>query len=159
MEISKQQKQIQTTEEQVTPGCTVSETVTNKIRVKVSSFFDPEKSNPSEGKFMFWYKIAIYNEDTEPVQVVGRTWEIDKCKGPKETVRGTGIMSTQPIIRPGDVFTYQSLCPIKVFPPKGKRILSSMNGSYTLCKGDTGQQSFTAKIGKFSLVLPKGTTP
>lgn len=114
--------------EDVDPGSTFSDTVTEKIRVKVNSFYDVEKSDPTQGKYMFWYKVAIYNEGPEPVQVVARMWDIEKCRGDKETVRGSGIMSTQPIIAPGDVFTYQSVCPLKVFPPKGKRMLGSMSG-------------------------------
>ena len=120
--------------EDVDPGSTFSDTVTEKVRVKVNSFYDEEKSDPSNGKYMFWYKVAIYNEGPEPVQIVARMWEIDKCKGDKEVVRGAGIMSTQPIVPPGDVFTYQSVCPLKVFPPKGKRLLGSMSGAYTMCK-------------------------
>lgn len=67
--------------EEVDPGSTFSDTVTEKIRVKVNSFFDTEKSDPSNGKYMFWYKVAIHNEGPEPVQIVARMWEIEKCKG------------------------------------------------------------------------------
>lgn len=141
--------------EEVDPGSTFSDTVTEKIRVKVSSYFDAEKSDPVNGKFMFWYKVAIYNEGPEPVQIVARTWEIEKCRGEKEIVRGSGIMSTQPIIPPGDVFAYQSVCPLKVFPPKGKRIIGSMSGAYTMCKGNMGQHNFPVKVGKFNLILPE----
>ena len=104
--------------EEVDPGSTFSDTVTEKVRVKVSSYYDSDKSDPINGKYMFWYKVAIYNEGPEPVQIVARMWEIEKCLGEKEIVRGSGIMSTQPIIAPGDVFTYQSVCPLKVFPPR-----------------------------------------
>ena len=97
---------------------TFSDTVTEKIRVKVNSFYDSEKSDPANGKFMFWYKVAIYNEGPEPVQIVARMWEIEKVGGTKETVRGAGVMSTQPIIPAGDMFTYQSVCPLKVFPQR-----------------------------------------
>ena len=142
-------------EEEVDLSSTFSDTVTDKIRVKVSSFFDAEKSDPSNGKYMFWYKVAVYNEGSEPVQIVARMWEIDKCRGDREVVRGAGIMSTQPIIPPGDVFTYQSVCPLKLFPPKGKRVLGSMSGAYTLCKGNMGQHNFIVKIGKFNLILPE----
>lgn len=145
-------------EEEVDIGSTFSDTVTDKIRVKVSSYFDADKSDPANGKFMFWYKVAIYNEGSEPVQVVARMWEIEKCRGEKEVVRGAGIMSTQPIIPPGDVFTYQSVCPLKIFPPKGKRILGSMSGAYTLCKGNMGQHNFVVKIGKFNLILPESVS-
>lgn len=141
--------------EEVDPGTTFSDTVTEKIRVKVSSFYDNEKSDPQNGKYMFWYKVAIYNEGPEPVQIVARMWEIEKCKGDKEVVRGAGIMSTQPIIPPGDVFTYTSVCPLKVFPPKGKRVLGSMSGAYTMCKGNMGQHNFTVKVSKFNLILPE----
>ena len=48
--------------EDVDPGSTFSDTVTEKIRVKVSSFYDADKSDPSNGKYMFWYKVGIYNE-------------------------------------------------------------------------------------------------
>ena len=142
-------------EEDVDAGSTFSDTVTEKIRVKVNSFYDAEKSDPANGKFMFWYKVGIYNEGPEPVQIVARMWEIDKCRGDKEVVRGAGIMSTQPIIPPGDVFTYQSVCPLKVYPPKGKRVLGSMSGAYTMCKGNMGQHNFTVKVGKFNLILPE----
>ena len=141
--------------EEVDSSSTFSDTVTENIRVKVSSFYDTEKSDPANGKFMFWYKVGIYNEGSEPVQIVARMWEIDKCMGEKEVVRGAGIMSTQPIIPPGDVFTYQSVCPLKIFPPKGKRVLGSMSGAYTMCKGNMGQHNFTVKVGKFNLILPE----
>lgn len=81
-------------------------------------------------------------------------WEIEKCKGEKEVVRGAGVMSTQPIVAPGETFTYTSACPLKVFPPKGKRVLGSMSGAYTMCKGNMGQHNFTVKISKFNLILP-----
>lgn len=143
--------------EEVDTGSSFSDTITEKVRVKVNAFFDAAKSDPAKGKYMFWYKVAIYNEGSEPVQIVARMWEIEKCKGPKETVRGAGIMSTQPIIPPGDVFTYSSVCPLKVFPSKGRRVLGSMSGAYTMCKGNMGQHNFSVKVGKFNLIVPEKT--
>lgn len=141
--------------EVIDAGSVFSDTVTEKIRVKVHSFYDNVKSEPSNGKFMFWYKVAIFNEGTEPVQVVARMWEIEKCRGEKEVVRGAGIIGTQPIIPPGEVFTYKSACPLKVFPPRGKRMIGSMSGAYTLCKGNMGQHNFTVKVSKFNFILPE----
>jgi ApaG protein len=141
--------------EDVDPGSTFSDTVTDKVRVKVNSFYDSEKSDPTDGKYMFWYKVAIFNEGPEPIQLVSRMWEISKCTGEVETVQGAGVMSTQPIIAPGDVFTYKSVCPLKVFPPKGKRVVGSMNGAYTMCKGNMGQHNLTVKIGAFNLLVPE----
>jgi ApaG protein len=141
-------------EEEVDAGSAFSDTVTDKIRVKVSAFYDAARSEPASGKYMFYYKVAIFNEGSEPVQVVARMWEIEKCKGVKEVVRGSGIMGTQPVISPGDVFNYESVCPLKVFPPRGRRVLGSMSGAYTMCKGNMGQHSFSVKVAKFNLILP-----
>lgn len=73
----------------------------------------------------------------------------------KDVVRGAGITGKQPIISPGDVYNYESSCPLKIFPPRGKRLLGTMGGAYTMCKGNMGQHNFTAKIGKFNLILPE----
>ena len=51
--------------------------------MKVNSFYDSEKSDPANGKFMFWYKVAIYNEGPEPVQIVARMWEIERSAAPR----------------------------------------------------------------------------
>jgi len=141
--------------EEIDISSTFSDTVTEKIRVKINSFYDPVKSNPSEGRFGFWYKVNILNEGPEPVQVVARMWEIEKCYGEKEVVRGSGITGQQPILAPGDSFSYQSMCPLKVFPPKGKRLIGSMSGAFTLVKGNMGQHNFTVKVAKVNFILPQ----
>lgn len=71
--------------EEVDAGSTFSDTVTDKIRVKVNSFYDAKKSDPANGKYMFYYKVAIFNEGSEPVQVVSRTWELETCNGKMRT--------------------------------------------------------------------------
>ena len=142
--------------EEVAKDACESETVTEKIRVKVHTFFDKESSNAEMGQYMFWYKVAIYNEGSEPVQIVARMWEIEKLPNmEKEILRGTGVLQTQPIISPGDVFAYESKCPIKCFPSKGKRLLASMSGAFTACRGNMGQHNFPVKISKINFVLPE----
>ena len=141
--------------EEVDTGSTFSDTVTDKIRIKVSSFYDNTKSKPQLGQYIFAYKVAIFNEGAEPVQVLARLWEIEKCNGAKEVVQGIGVLSTQPIIAPGEVYHYESACPVKLYPAAGKRLLAQMSGAYTLCRGSMGQHSFVAKVSKFSLILPE----
>ena len=141
--------------DEVDLGSTFSEAVTEKIRVKVSSFYDGAHSDPVAGQYRFSYKVAIFNEGAEPVQLVGRTWEVVKCTGEKETMRGPGVTKTQPIISPGDVFNYESSCPLKVFPPRGKRVIGSMTGAFTMCKGNIGQHQFLAKVSKFNFIVPE----
>ena len=142
--------------EEISRDACESETVTEKIRVKVHTFFDKESSDAEKGQYMFWYKVAIYNECSEPVQIVARMWELEKLPNmEKEILRGTGVLQTQPIISPGDVFAYESKCPIKCFPTKGKRLLAQMSGAFTACRGNMGQHNFPIKVSKFSFVLPE----
>jgi ApaG protein len=131
-----------------------SETVTDRIRVRVHAYYDAPKSDPAAGQYVFRYKVAIFNEGAEAVQVLGRVWEVQKCRGAKEEVRGPGINSAQPILSPGDVFNYESICPLRVFPPRGTRVVGSMSGAYSLCKGSMGQHHFAAQVAKFNLILP-----
>lgn len=132
-----------------------SEVTTEKIRVKITTFYDEVSSDPEMGQYMFWYKVAIYNEGPEAVQIVARMWEIERYPTmEKEIVRGTGILQNQPIISPGDVFAYESKCPIKAFPPKGKRLIADMSGAFTACRGNMGQHNFPVKVGKVAFVLP-----
>lgn len=147
--------EIEVEEEMVEMSSTMSEVMTDKILVKISTFYDTEESDPTQGQYMFWYKVAIYNEGPEAVQIVARMWEIEKYPTmEKEILRGTGILQNQPIISPGDVFAYESKCPIKVFPPAGKRLLASMSGAYTVCMGNMGQHNSAVKVGRVNFVLP-----
>ena len=85
----------------------------------------------------------------EDEQVVARAWDIEKMNGEKETVKGAGIMSSQPIIPAGEVFNYQSVCPLKLeHVPKGKRFLGAMSGAYTMAKGNMGQVGRQKKGGR-----------
>ena len=144
--------------EQVDMNLCESETTTEKIRVKINTFYDAASSNPEMGQYMFWYKVAIYNEGPEAVQIVARMWEIERFPTmEKEIVRGTGILQNQPIISPGDVFAYESKCPVKLFPPEGKRLLADMSGAFTACRGNMGQHNFPIKVDKVAFVLPDDT--
>jgi len=51
---------------------TQSDTVTDGIRVTVSSALIPEMSSPRDGRYMYAYNVKIKNEAVdEPVQLVG----------------------------------------------------------------------------------------
>lgn len=149
-----QQNQSCISQEEIEIGSNFSDTITNDVRVKVTSFFDPIQSDPAAGQYTFAYKVGIFNECDEPIQVVGRMWDIEKYSGEKESFRANGVKEVQPIISPGDVFTYQSSCPLRLFPPAGKRKLGKMSGYYTIRKGNVGDEVFNARIGQFSLLMP-----
>ena len=119
-----------------------SEAVTRAIRVEVESQFDPSRSRPGEGQWFYLYTVTISNEGTETVQLMNRHWIITDGDGDVEEVRGPGVVGEQPILEPGESFTYTSGCPLTT--PFG-----TMHGSYEMVVGNG--ETFDAEVGMFEL--------
>jgi ApaG protein len=63
-------------------------------------------------KYFYTYEITIQNLSDQTGQLVSRYWEIKDGSGINEVVNGLGVVGQQPIIEPGDSFTYTSGCPL-----------------------------------------------
>jgi ApaG protein len=122
-----------------------SEALTRGIRVHVESEYAPEKSQPSQNQWFFLYTITISNEGLEPVKLMTRHWIITDGTGHIERVDGPGVVGKQPVLAPGESFTYTSGCPLET--PFGV-----MEGTYEMVT-DGGEQ-FEAKIAPFTLSEP-----
>ena len=120
-----------------------SSATTNGIRVEAQAFFIPEKSDPEEREFLFGYNITLENTGDSAAQLLSRHWIIIDAVGRREEVKDAGVVGQTPRLEPGQVFRYQSYCPLRT--PWG-----TMEGSYTF-RRDNGQM-FDAKIGRFYLV-------
>lgn len=122
-----------------------SEAVTRGIRVTVQSEYAPERSQPSDGQWFFLYTITIANEGTDTVQLLTRHWIITDGTGRIEEVRGPGVVGKQPVLNPGESFTYTSGCPLET--PFGV-----MQGTYQMVtrEGD----AFDVTIAPFTLSEP-----
>jgi ApaG protein len=123
----------------------VFEAVTEGIRVQVRSRYLPEESLESERRFVFAYTVRIRNESEEPVQLLGRHWQILHGNGRREEVRGRGVVGEQPTIPPGQQYEYTSGCVLST--PHG-----TMEGSYEMVRTDGSL--FSAAIPAFTLALP-----
>jgi ApaG protein len=122
-----------------------SEAVTRGVRVQVLSEYSPERSDPANSQWFFLYTIEISNEGTEPVQLVSRHWIITDAEGHVEEVRGPGVIGQQPVLSPGESFTYTSGCPLTT--PFGK-----MEGTYQMITANAVE--FDAVIAPFTLSEP-----
>ena len=122
-----------------------SEAVTRDIRVFVSAEYSPERSRPAEAHWFFLYTITITNEGNDTVQLISRHWIITDANAHVEEVKGPGVVGEQPVLAPGEAFTYTSGCPLKT--PFGL-----MEGTYQMV-GRTGGE-FEAKIAAFTLSEP-----
>lgn len=118
---------------------------TDGIVVKVRPSFLAGQSDPDENRWVWAYQVEIVNLTPAPVQLVARRWLITDGLGRTEEVRGPGVVGEQPVIRPGDSYSYASGCPLST--PSG-----SMAGAYTMT--DEAGRSFEAEIPAFSLDVP-----
>lgn len=119
--------------------------MTRRIRVAVVSEFAPERSAPTDQQWFFLYTITITNEGEETVQLLSRHWIITDGSGKVEEVKGPGVVGQQPVLSPGQAFTYTSGCPLST--PFG-----SMQGTYQMrtAAGD----DFDVTIAPFTLSEP-----
>ena len=118
---------------------------TRGIRVTVEPRFVEEESQPEKGKFFFAYTVEITNLSAERVQLESRHWTIVDGLGRFQKVNGAGVVGKQPVLGPGESFTYTSGCPLTT--PDG-----SMEGSYLMLL-ETGE-AFKAEIPAFALESP-----
>ena len=120
---------------------------THGIEVGVEPFYLEDRSEPSEGRYVWAYRITIVNRSDEAVQLLARYWHITDGNGHVEEVRGPGVVGEQPELNPGDSYHYTSGCPLPT--PSG-----IMVGRYTMRNGR--DETFDVAIPAFSLDLPGG---
>jgi ApaG protein len=63
-----------------------------------------------QGSFVFSYRISIENQNDFPVQLLRRHWFITDANGLKREIEGPGVVGEQPVIAPGENFSYTSAC-------------------------------------------------
>lgn len=114
--------------------------------VRVAPQFLAEESAPAEGRFVWSYTIEIENRSADPVQLVSRFWQITDENGLTQEVRGPGVVGQQPVIEPGESFTYTSAAPLAA--PSGV-----MLGAYSMQRVGGGE-AFDIAVPLFALESP-----
>jgi len=120
--------------------------LTRGISVTVTPRYMPEESSPEEGRYFFAYSVEIINTGLERVQLRARYWRITDETGRVQEVRGTGVVGEEPVLGPGESFSYTSGCPLTT--PSG-----TMQGSYVM--ETASGEIFNAEIPAFSLDIPR----
>lgn len=123
----------------------VQHSVTHNFEIKTRVTYVASESRPEQNYFFFIYKISIQNSGQIQAQLLNRYWLITDANGHTEEVRGPGVVGLQPKIHPGQIFEYESACPLNT--PYG-----AMRGHYQF-QDETGAQ-FTVAIPEFDLVSP-----
>lgn len=118
---------------------------TKDLTVTVVPEFLAEHSRPDEGHYVWAYHITIRNHGDSRVQLINRYWKIIDAQGRVQEVRGVGVVGEQPVLEPGDEYTYTSGCPLAT--PSGV-----MLGAYEMST-DAGER-FDVSVPVFSLDSP-----
>jgi len=123
----------------------VSEALTHDIRVRVKTYYLPEKSDPECGQYVYAYRVRILNESGQAAKLISRHWIITDALGRVEEVRGPGVVGEQPRIEPGEKFVYTSFCPL---PTQ----FGVMSGVYHFVTSDG--MPFDVEIAPFRFYIP-----
>jgi ApaG protein len=118
------------------------------IVVRAVSAYMPDESDlsdPGDRKYVFAYHIEIENLSTRTVKLLSRHWWITDAVQAVREVQGEGVVGQQPVIAPGQVFSYSSWC---VMPTSS----GWMKGTYSML-GANGE-TIEVPIPPFSLATP-----
>ena len=121
--------------------------VTHQVKVTVEPTFEPDRSDPNEGRYFWRYDIEIANLGEKRVTLLERHWRITDADGRHQEVHGPGVVGEQPTIGPGEAFRYASGCPLAT--PSGLMV-----GEYRMVSEDG--KNFDVAIPAFSLDSPHG---
>lgn len=120
---------------------------TNDIEIIVEPEFLADRSRPEASRWFWAYTITVKNHSGRTVQLMHRHWRITDATGHVEEVKGLGVVGEQPILAPGETFSYTSGCPLTT--PSG-----IMVGAYRFV--DEDGEGFDVNIPAFSLDSPQG---
>lgn len=127
------------------PSASAYSAETDGVVVRVQPSYLAAQSDPEANHWVWAYQIEIVNLTGTPLQLVARRWTITDALGRVEEVRGSGVVGEQPVIEPGDSFSYASGCPLTT--PSG-----SMVGAYFM--QDPEGHMFEVAVPHFSLDVP-----
>lgn len=127
----------------------VYQAVTEGVLVRARPTYLADQSDPDENRWVWAYRIEIENHGEEAVQLLARRWTITDAAGRVQEVRGPGVVGEQPVIQPGERYTYNSGCPLPTSS-------GAMVGAYQMTRAGGGL--FEAAIPAFSLDMPRPRT-
>ena len=119
---------------------------TEGVQITVTTRFRDDLSNIGEHQYFFNYHVEMQNFNDFNVQLLHRDWYIFDSLNSPDFVSGEGVVGEQPILKPGQIYTYISGC--ELFSEIGQ-----MKGFYTFRNIDS-KTTFQVVIPTFSLMYP-----
>ena len=106
----------------------------------------PQHSDDAQHRYVFAYTITLHNRGSMAARLLERHWIITHADGQTEVVRGPGVVGEQPLLEPGESYTYSSGAVIPT--PVG-----TMQGDYLFMRADG--ERFSVPIPCFTLSVPR----
>lgn len=113
------------------------------IEVAVTVEYLREQSNPDNSEYVFAYTVTMTNNSHTPAQLISRHWVIRDEHQTMTEVKGLGVVGKQPLLAPGEQFSYSSGTMIKT-------ATGEMKGTYHFVTEDADY--FDVDIPLFLLV-------
>ena len=120
--------------------------ISEGVKVSVETYYQPDYSDLVAAEFMFAYRITIENNNSFPVKLLQRHWNIFDSNGSYKEIDGEGVVGVQPVILPGDQYQYVSGCNLKTE-------MGKMEGNYSMENMHTKKQ-FKVNIPMFEMIAP-----
>lgn len=117
-----------------------------EFQVEAVAHYEAELSHPQQDVYRFAYTITVTNTGEVAAQLIARHWHITDANHAQQEVHGLGVVGRQPLLQPGESFSYSSGCELRT--PSGH-----MQGHY-LCVTETGE-TFHAQVGQFVLDMAR----
>ena len=115
---------------------------TEDIRVAVRPVFLEDQSDLLDRRAVFAYFVQIENGGVREVQLLRRKWRITEGNQRLREVEGAGVVGEQPVIGPGESYTYNSFVVLE-------ELEGSMEGTYLMQRADG--ERFRITIPRFYL--------
>jgi ApaG protein len=124
----------------------MSTAITEGIQISVKTQFRPDLSDLELHNYFFNYRIEMVNHNSFPVQLLNRDWFIFDSLEDTSYVSGEGVVGEQPVLDPGQKFSYISGCELN-------SEIGTMHGFYTF-KNLTSGGLLQVNIPLFHLYYP-----
>lgn len=119
---------------------------TEGVNITVTTKYRADLSNTLESQFFFNYTIEIKNENPFEVKLTHRNWYIFDSIHEPRVISGDGVVGEQPILKPGQSFSYTSGCDLQ-------SEIGYMKGFYTFENQITGD-TLHVFIPTFEMYFP-----
>jgi len=120
--------------------------ITEGVKITVNTQFRSDLSHVKDNQYFFNYRIEMENHNNFNVQLLNRDWYIFDSLNEPNFVSGNGVVGEQPILKPGERFSYTSGC--ELFSEVG-----FMKGFYTFKNLNEGKL-FQVYVPTFKLIYP-----